>query len=137
MAEQIDANVAVVRSFFAAITEGRFDDAAGVLDPEGSWWSLARRAAREPLVQLERIRKLSLSAKDLMSFTVNSTTAQDDRVAAEVEGYAAFDDRVYNNMYFFLVQVSDGKIRSLRMYDDTLMGERVLRGDNPLPSHAR
>jgi len=37
MAEQIDANVAVVRSFFAAITEGRFDDAAGVLDPEGSW----------------------------------------------------------------------------------------------------
>lgn len=137
MAEQTEANIAVVRSFFAAITEGRFDDAAGHLDPAGSWWSLARRAAREPLVQLERIRRLSHSAKDLMSFTVNSTTAQEDRVAAEVEGYAAFDDRVYNNMYFFLIRVADGRITSLRMYDDTLMGERVLRGDNPLPSHAR
>jgi ketosteroid isomerase-like protein len=127
----------LVRSFFTAITENRFDDAAALLDPDGGWWSLSKRAERPPLVQLDRIRKLSAGAKAPMSFTVGSVTEQDDRVAAEVAGYAAFDDRVYDNMYFFLIRVDGGRITNLRMYDDTLMGERVLRGDNPLPSHAR
>jgi uncharacterized protein len=136
MADQTDANVGVVRAFFAAITEGRFDAAASYLDPEGSWWSLARRGERPPLVQLDRIRTLSESAKELMSFTVTTVTAQEDRVAAEVGGYAAFDDRVYDNLYHFLIRVESGTIRSLRMYDDTLLAERVLRGGKPLPGHA-
>jgi ketosteroid isomerase-like protein len=132
----LEANKQVVRSFFAAITENRFEDAAQLLAADSSWWSVARRADRPALAQLERIRGLASEAKSGMTFRLVVLTAEDDRVAAEVEGYAEFDDRVYNNLYFFHLRVAGSRIARLRMYDDTALAEKVLRGSNPLPSHA-
>jgi ketosteroid isomerase-like protein len=135
--ETLDANKALATAFFGAITESRFDDAAAMLDPEGTWWALARRADRPTLVQLDRIKGLANEAKGGMRFTIQSLTAEDDRVAVECEGYAEFDDRVYNNLYCFLLRIADGRIAQLWMYDDTALGERILRGDKPLASHRR
>jgi ketosteroid isomerase-like protein len=133
---RLEANKEIVRSFFTAITENRFEDAARLLAPDASWWSLARRAERPALVQLGRIQGLAGEASSGMTFRLGSLTAEDDRVSAELEGYAEFADRVYNNRYSFHLRVEGSHIVHLRMYDDTAMAEKVLRGSNPLPSHA-
>jgi uncharacterized protein len=133
--DTLEQNKALVGRFFSAITDSRFEDAAALLDPDGSWWALARRKERPPLVQLDRIRALAGDAKAGMRFTVRGMTAEEDRVAVECEGYAEFDDRIYNNLYFFLLRVDEGRIAQLWMYDDTALGEKVLRGDKPLASH--
>jgi ketosteroid isomerase-like protein len=135
--ETLNANKQLTAAFFQAINDGRYADAAALLDPNGTWWALARRADRPALVQLDRIHALANEAKAGMRFTINTMTAEDDRVAVECEGYAEFDDRVYNNLYCFLVRVEAGRLAQLWMYDDTALGERVLRGDKPLGSHRR
>ena len=135
--QALEGNKHLADAFFSAISESRYDDAAAMLDPDGTWWALARRAERPALVQLERIRGLAEEAKSGMRFTIRTMTAEDDRVAVECEGYAEFDDRIYNNLYFFLLRISAGRIVNLWMYDDTALGERVLRGAKPLASHRR
>ena len=138
MTEQtVETSKRLTGEFFRAISEGRFDDAGGLLDPDATWWVLARRAERPAQVQLDRVRSLAEEAKAGMQFKVRTLTAEDDRVAVECEGHAEFDDRVYDNLYFFLLRIADGRIAQLWMYDDTAYGERILRGDKPLASHRR
>ena len=52
-----------------------------------------------------------------------SYTAQDDRVAVELVGDAYnFDkNRVYKNLYCYMLQVRDGKLVLFREYQDTLL----------------
>ena len=55
-----------------------------------------------------------------IQFTVHSLTAEDDRVAAEVESYAPLvNGKVYNNHYHMLFVIRDGKIAIVKEYADT------------------
>jgi ketosteroid isomerase-like protein len=64
-----------------------------------------------------------------------NVTAEDDRVACEVEGSSVLlDGRDYNNCYHFLVFLRDGKVCKLKEYTDTKLADAVL---GPyLPAHA-
>ena len=55
-----------------------------------------------------------------MKLTPTEWTAEGDRFALEMESYGKLaNGKVYNNLYHFLVTVSDGKIKVLREYMDT------------------
>jgi uncharacterized protein len=54
-------------------------------------------------------------------------TAEADRVAAEFAGKATLmNGQAYDNEYFFLFSVRDGKIYRMKEYMDSLLVERVL-----------
>jgi ketosteroid isomerase-like protein len=56
----------------------------------------------------------------LPKFTIISTTAEEDRVAVEVNGSARLaDGRLYENNYLMLFEFRDGKIRSIKEFLDS------------------
>lgn len=82
--------------------------------------SAQNRSLSEMLEVFEMAKSTSVDSRfDLKVLTM---TAEADRVAAELEGYAvcAATGRTYNNLYFYLMYFRDGKISLFREYQDTL-----------------
>ena len=143
MSEQssVEANKALVREFFTSWGESDFDHMLELVDPEGEWWTLANQRVRTFKEVIARVRNVAEeTTKGRIEFTLGSMTAEGDRVAAVLESHAYFADRgAYENQYLFLFQVADGRFARVRMYYDTALANRVLRGEGssnpPLPSH--
>ena len=136
------ANKAVVEEFFRAWSDSRFDRVAELVDPEGEWWTLAKRRTRSIRDQIARIKATNEeTVSGRIDFTVGPLTAEDDRVAAVVTSRAEFTVQgPYSNLYHFLFQLSGGRIVKAWVYYDTVLANRVLRGEGsptpPLASHA-
>lgn len=138
----VEANKALVREFFQSWGESDFDHMLELVDPEGEWWTLANRKTRTFKDVIARVKTVAEeTTAGRIEFTLGSLTAEDDRIAAVLESHAHFADQgAYNNQYFFLFQVADGRFARAWMYYDTALANRVLRGEGsatpPLPSHA-
>ena len=136
------ANKAIVEEFFRAWSESRFDRVSELVDPDGEWWTLAKRTTRRCRDQIARIKATNEeTVSGTIDFTVGPLTAEDDRVAAVVESHAEFAVQgSYNNLYHFLFQLARGRIVKAWVYYDTALAGRVLRGEGgatpPLASHA-
>lgn len=64
---------------------------------------------------------------DGVKLTVDSMTAEDDRVHAEISGKAtSVDGKDYSNRYHYAVVVRDGKIVAFRDYFDSLYAIETL-----------
>ena len=62
-----------------------------------------------------------------IDFRILTTTAEQDRVSAEVEGHSVLvDGRAYNNQYHFLFFFRDGRIYKLKEYIDTKLADAAL-----------
>jgi uncharacterized protein len=126
----LEANKEVVRQLFTAFSNGRFDDARALTDPDGSWWMLSRRAAGTIEGYLTgfagAIDKLFPAG---LRFELGSITAEQDRVAvqAECEGRTVMG-KDYRNAYHFLFRLEGGRVVAGWEYGDTLHAEQVLRG---------
>jgi ketosteroid isomerase-like protein len=125
-----EANKAVVRKFIAALGKG---DAAGLaavitqdIEAVCTGSSLMAMTRKYDDV-LGAGALLSMMTKNGIAFTEISMTAEADRVAAEFAGQATLvNGEAYNNEYFFLFSIRDGKIYRMKEYMDSLMVERVL-----------
>jgi ketosteroid isomerase-like protein len=138
----IAANKALVREFFDSWAESDFDRMLDLVDPDGEWWTLAKRKTRTCRDQIARVKTLSEETMTgRIEFLLGSLTAEDDRVAAVVESHAYFAEQgAYDNRYHFLFQVTRGRFGRIWVYYDTALANRVLRGEGsaapPVPSHA-
>jgi ketosteroid isomerase-like protein len=57
---------------------------------------------------------------------VQTLTAEENRVAVEVESRVTLKNGVfYNNKYHFLFRLEDGKIREVREHNDTLHAHQI------------
>jgi ketosteroid isomerase-like protein len=145
-----ETNKELVREFFAAWARSDFDHAAGLLDLDGQWWTLANRKTRSCRDQLARVAALNAETRTgTIDFLLGDLTAEEDRVAVVVESHAEFPlQGHYSNLYHFLFRISDGGgspgrgrlISHIWVYYDTALANRVLRGVGattpPLASHA-
>jgi uncharacterized protein len=138
--EVLSANKRIVADFFDYWAHGNSDRIERLLDPEGEWWTLAKRKTRTMRAQLDRITALQAEARHGIGFRINVMTAEEDRVAAVVESHAEFAEQgTYNNLYHFLFRIVDGRISRIWVYYDTALANRVLRGEGgttPVGSHA-
>jgi uncharacterized protein len=76
---------------------------------------------------LEITRAFPKITRSGVEFRVVTLTAEDDRVACELEGYATMiNGKAYNNTYHFLTFFRDGKICKIKEYLDTKLGDAVL-----------
>ena len=72
------------------------------------------------------IQAVKAAIPDGLRLTPTGWTVEGDRVALEMESYGVrASGTVYNNLYHFLVTLSDDKITALREYMDTLHAKSV------------
>lgn len=78
----------------------------------------------------EFITNVKSAMPDGLKLTPTGWTCEGDRVALEMESYGVkTNGTVYNNLYHFLINVSEGKFTSSRKYMDTLQAKQVFALD--------
>jgi ketosteroid isomerase-like protein len=127
----IATNKALVSAWFAALSDGRFDDAWALMDPEGDYWVLRQRIAM-PVPEFAGVYgdHMQKTFVDGLRFTLGQLTAEDDRVAAVAEGNGELrSGKPYENLYHFLFVVRDGRIQHVWEYGDTYQSWKAFSPD--------
>lgn len=123
---QLEANKALVRRYFETIASDGFGKALELVAEDAGWWYPRADAG---LGKKDMIAAMD-SAGDVtvgnMGSEIVSMTAEDDRVAAEINGSSLRKSGArYDNVYHFLFRVRDGKIVEIREHNDTLYASQV------------
>ena len=119
-----DANRATVVRFYELMNARRFDEMWALFAPEAVWSNGATPPTRSAPV--ERMREVIVDPMPIfvtggIDFVLHATTAEDDRVAAEVSCRAELTTgAVYANQYHMLFRFHDGRIAEVKEYNDTL-----------------
>lgn len=130
----IAANKDVVRRYFEAVNGGDLATITALLDDDVTFWvppSLPDGVEFRGKAMVLRLFTESVGLYDAsagLAVTIHSLTADEDRVAAELQirGKAAAGGADYENWYHFLFRVRDGRITSVREHMDSLYAFRTL-----------
>jgi ketosteroid isomerase-like protein len=126
-------NKTTVLSFFDNLSAGHFQRAMDLMDEDAVWWvsgnpeyiPLAGTYRKDELLGM--VTMVGAAMPDGIQLTVTSATAEDDRVAVEIEVRGVSPKgKVYENRNFFAVEVRDGRIKAVREYFDTIHTNEVL-----------
>ena len=123
-------NKAVVRTFYKALGSGNAELMRTVIGDDiqavctGSSFMAGTRSAADILGALGLLSSLTKAGID---FKILSMTAEEDRVACETEGQSTLvNGTPYNNQYFMLFFLRDGKIYRLHEYMDSKLVDAAL-----------
>jgi uncharacterized protein len=120
-----EANKAVVTEFMEVFSRGDVDAILSFLTDDATWWVAGNlegiSGEKDKAAFGEMLAGLStLSTTGAIRLTPQALTAEGDRVAAETESYAELTNgRVYHNLYHFVFELRDGRIRRVKEYLDT------------------
>jgi len=104
----------IVRDFLAALSRGALAD--GMLTRDFSGWTVLSGPVDRATYQ-RAFQVFSGIFREGPSLTVDSLTAEEDRVVAEFRSSGVLmDGDVYRNDYLFLFRVRDGKIAYVGEY---------------------
>jgi ketosteroid isomerase-like protein len=108
----------VAWSYFAALNEGRIEDAKVVLDPGGTWWTCGSRLERPMAEHLELFPKVLAVVP--MRYGLVAAHDAGDVAVLEMTSHADLPGaRKFANVYSFVITVHDGRLRHVREYSDT------------------
>lgn len=132
-----EQNKQIVKEFFERFSATDGAGALDLLDEAVVWRAMGREGGLPMSGKMDRqgisdlIRSVEVAFPEGMKLTPTGWTVEGDRVAIEVESYAVkTNGTVYNNFYHFLVVVSDGKIKAIREYLDTIHVKQVFIDDH-------
>jgi ketosteroid isomerase-like protein len=109
-------SVRVVSEFFERMNTG--GDIFALTADGYSWWAAGVGEVQGRFGEIGEALGGQLDGG--MTMEVKGITAQGERVAVETESLAKLKNgRVFNNQYHFLFVVKDGKITSIKEYNDT------------------
>ena len=129
-----EANKAVVTEFMEVFSRGDVEAILSYLTDDATWWVAGTiegiSGEKDKAAFGEMLAGLStLSTSGAIGLTPLALTAEGDRVAAETESYAELTNgRVYNNLYHFVFELSDGRIRRVKEFLDTEHTRAVFLG---------
>jgi uncharacterized protein len=110
----IEQNKALAAELVKAISAGDGDGIRKHVSPEATWWVMGfprdRTLKRDQMIRGARaiVEKVLPGG---FNMTILGMTAEDDRVAVEVEGNAhTVEGKLYNNSYHFLFVFRDGLV---------------------------
>lgn len=122
----IEQNKQTTLDFFSHFNSGDIPRALGLTTNDATWWiagkpGVAPVSGEHSKQQLtELLNRMASRLPRGLEMTVKAITAEDDRVAVEVESYGELDNgRVYNQEYHMAITFLDGKIAVVREYLDT------------------
>jgi ketosteroid isomerase-like protein len=118
-----EENKALVEEFYRRMNERRYADMWELFTGDAKWGG--GRASTDDFGSIEGMKAIMVDPMPIfvdggIDFTVHATTAEGERVAAEVESHAPLvNGKVYNNHYHMLFEIRDGKIAVVKEYADT------------------
>jgi ketosteroid isomerase-like protein len=123
---QQSENLNLILAFFAALSDGRYDDAQSLLRPQVTWWVLHKRGYVDPAIWFSGLANLFPEG---LQFKVVGTTVEGPRIALRAEASGkTVTGREFDNAYHFLFEIDAGRICAAWEYGDTLHADQVLRG---------
>ena len=123
---QQSENLNLILAFFAALSDGRYDDAQSLLRPQATWWVLHKRGYVDPAIWFSGLANLFPEG---LQFKVVGTTVEGPRIALRaVASGKTVTGREFDNAYHFLFEIDAGRICAAWEYGDTLHADQVLRG---------
>ena len=132
MSDLTDNNKKLVEDFFSILSSGS-QDYLDFYTEESIIWTAGENAIGGSRSKSEVVgfaKSILDSFPDGISFNVVNLIAENDYVAAEVEGSAMHvSGKPYNNKYHFLLKIKDNKILELKEYMDTQLAAKVLLGE--------
>ena len=132
MSDLTDNNKKLVEDFFRILSSGS-QDYLDFYTEESIIWTAGENAIGGSRSKSEVVgfaKSILDSFPDGISFNVVNLIAENDFVAAEVEGTAMHvSGKPYNNKYHFLFKINDNKIIELKEYMDTQLAVKVLLGE--------
>jgi len=129
---QLEKNKELVQEFFNLLSSGS-DKYLDFYNDESVIWTAGENAIGGSRSKSEVVgfaKSVLDSFPEGINFNVVNLVAENDYVAAEVEGSAIHvSGKPYNNKYHFLLKIKDGEILELREYMDTQLAAKVLLGE--------
>ena len=121
------ANEQFIRDFMASISAQGFRAATRkFVSPNVVWWVTGAGEIQDKLDAIAEMFERTLENGLGFKMTILDMISQDDKVAAEVQGYGKLTDgAVYNNFYHFLFEIRDDKIVRVREYMDTKHADEI------------
>jgi uncharacterized protein len=115
-------NKELVRKYLSHQMKFEIDEAFEYVAPDATWWMPGHLPFSGTYTR-EKILEVFTSARQrfdgIPDMQIVSMTAEDDRVAVEIEGHGRMrTGREYSNTYHMLFRVRDGKIASCKNYQD-------------------
>jgi ketosteroid isomerase-like protein len=105
-------NHALARAFFAALSSGAMPD--DLLTPDMKAWTTSSGAWSDKARYQGGIRLLASIFDGGLAYSVESLTAEEDRVAAEVTAQGTLvNGEAFANRYVFILRLHDGRIASV------------------------
>ena len=119
-----EATKQLARAYFAAVTAGDLPD--DLLTPDMTAWTTTQGVMDKAAYQ-SLIRLLARMCARPLAFTVNSLTAEEDRVVAEAQSEGVLvDGETYRNTYIFVFRVRDGRLASIAEHFNALIVQQQL-----------
>ena len=129
---QIEKNKELVQEFFNLLSSGS-EKYLDFYNYESVIWTAGENAIGGSRSKSEVVgfaKSVLDSFPEGITFNVVNLVAENDYVAAEVEGSAMHvSGKPYNNKYHFLLKVKDNEILELKEYMDTQLAAKVLLGE--------
>lgn len=113
-----------VHDYLAAVTAGELPDS--LLTPDMTAWTTTQGTIDKATYQ-GMIRLLAAVSAQPLRFTVDSITAEEDRVVAEVRSEGTLiNGEPYANTYVFVLRVRDGRIAAIAEHFNALIVQEKL-----------
>jgi uncharacterized protein len=113
------SNHQLVRDFFAALSTGDLPD--DLFTDDAIVWTITSGAATKAKYQ-GAVRMLQSLFPAGLTYQVDSLTAEDDRVAAEVRAQGTLvNHEEYHNHYVFIFRIRDERIARIAEYFNALV----------------
>ncbi len=129
-AREIEANRALVRSFFDRLESGDIEGAIALFAAGGTFWSPSTRTAMPTADLANALRWVNSKLEAPMTYALGAMTAEGNRVCVLAESFAnMLNGKIYNNVYHFYFEIEDGLIAIAREYNDTAHIWATLRAE--------
>lgn len=119
-----EQNYQIARDYFAAVTKGALPDEMLTEDMTG-WITTTGSMSKAAYQRL--VRMAGVMCAGPLTFTINSLTADEDRVVAEAVSHAVLvNGETYSNTYVFIFRIRDGKIAAVAEHYNALIAREKL-----------
>jgi uncharacterized protein len=115
----------LVRDFFTALSTGSVSDRL-FTDDMTAWTTTSGKSAKEKY--LAGVGMLQSLFPGGLTYTVDALTAEEDRVAAEVQSRGTLvNGELFHNVYVFIFRIRDGRIASVaEHFNPQIVREKII-----------
>jgi ketosteroid isomerase-like protein len=114
-----------VREFFTALSNGRLTSDR-FTDDMTAWTTTSGKSAKDRYLAGVKILQSLFPAG--LAYAIDSMTAEEDRVAAEVHSHGTLvNGEAFHNTYLFMFRIRDGRIASIaEHFDPQVVREKIM-----------